>query len=285
MRVTISAGELTAVIGDNEAGEGQRAGYNGVQSLTSVHCPGNLFVPGIAGINLEHLLDGRDMPDRDEYFEPRRQPMEVERLSDQSAMLHQPATPTLGVQSMAVFTLRVPHAIDIDLRMVLREDVLTYNYLLGFWANYINAPQDRAMHFLGRSRLEEVGEGWQTLDTPAHGVRSTVCHVDIEPELPHRMSFDTLAFSYSDYGYTRPFFYGRRANMVFALMFQPGQDVRLTHSPTGGGDGNPAWDFQWVLHEPRVDEEYRLRARAIYKPWAGEDEIRREYESWDPLLS
>ncbi len=285
MRVTISAGELTAVIGDNEGYEGQRAGYNGVHSLTSVHCSDNLFVPGVAGINLEHLLDGRDLPDRGDYFEPRRQPMEVERLSDQSAMLHQDATPTLGVQSMTVFTLRVPHAMDIDLRMVLRDDALTYDYLLGFWASYINAPEHLAMHFLGRPRAEEVGEAWQVLDSPAHYAHSTVCHVDIEPELPHHMSFETLAFSYSDLAYTRPFFYGRRANMVFALMFEPGEDVRLTHSPSGAGAGNPAWDFQWVLHEPEVDREYRLRARAVYRPWAGEDDIRREYETWDPLLS
>ncbi len=285
MRVTIAAGDLTAVIGDNEADEGRRAGYNGVQSLTSVHCPDNLFVPGIAGINLEHLLDGRDMPDRDAYFEPRRHPMEVEQLDAQSVMLHQHATPTLGVQSMAIFTLRVPHYLDLDLRMVLREDSLAHDYLLGFWASYINAPEDPAVHFLGRPRIEPVGEAWQTLSPPKHYTRSTVCYVDVAPELPHQMSFDTLAYSYSGLAYTCPFFYGRRANMVFALMFEHSDDVRLTHSPSGGGEGNPAWDFQWVLHEPVVDQEYHLRARAVYKPWVSEDDVWREYESWDPLLS
>lgn len=285
MHVSISAGDLTAAIGDNEPRPGQHAGYNGVQALTSVHCPDNLFVPGLAGINLEHLLDGRDLPDRDHYFEPRRQPMELEQISEQSALLHQNATPTLAVQSMAVFTLRAPYYLDIDLCIVLRADTLTYDYLLGFWASYINAPQDRGMHFLGRPRIEEVGEGWQTLDTPAHYVESTVCHVDVEPELPHQMSFDTLAYSYSPLAFTRPFFYGRRGNMVFALMFEDWEGVRFTHSPTGGGDGNPAWDFQWVLRQPKVDHEYRMSLRAIYKPWVSEDDVWREYESWDPLLS
>ena len=162
MHETVSAGELTAVIGDNEAYEGQRAGYNGVQSLTSVHCPAeSLFVPGIAGLNLEHLLDGRDMPDRDDYFEPRRVPMELEKLDAQSVMLHQDATPTLGVQSMAAFSLRVPHYIDIDLRLVLRRDTLAHDYLLAFYASYINAPEELGMHFLGRPRYEPVGRaGW-----------------------------------------------------------------------------------------------------------------------------
>ena len=99
------------------------------------------------------------------------------------------------------------------------------------------------------------------------------------------MSFETLAFSYSELAWTRPFFFGRRGKMVFALMFEPGHDVRFTHSPGGGGTGNPAWDFQWVIHEPLVDEEHRLRARAIYKPWESERDIVREFEHWDPLLS
>ncbi len=285
MREQISAGELTAVIGDNRAADGQRAGYNGVQSLVSVHCADNLFVPGIAGINLEHLFDGRDMSEPDAYFEPRRHPMEIEKLDEQSVILHQSATPTLGVQSMASFALRVPHYLDIELRIVLREPSLTHDYLLAFWASYINAPENRAMHFLGRPRVEPVGEAWLTLDTAEHGDESTVCHVDVEPQLPHEMSRDTLAYSYSKLAHIRPLFYGRRRRMVFALMFDRADDVRLTHSPTGGGDGNPAWDFQWVLHEPEVGEEHLLRARAIYKPWVSPNDIWREYQSWDPLLS
>ncbi len=286
MRETISAGELTAVIGDNEAHDGQRAGYNGVQSLVSAHRPGeNLFVPGIAGINLEHLLDGRDMPEPESYFEPRRHPMELEKVHEQSVILHQSATPTLRVQSMTTFTLREPHYLDIDLRVVLRDDVLQNDYLLGFWASYINAPADRSMQFLGRPRIEAVGEAWAELCTEEHGAKSTVCSADVTPGLPNSMSRPSLAYSYSDLAYTRPFFFGRRAGMVFALMFEKGHDVRFTHSPTGGGEANPAWDFQWVLHEPQVDEEYHLRARAVYRPWEHEREIRREFEHWDPLIS
>ncbi len=286
MRETVRAGDLTAVIGNNEAHEGQRAGYNGVQSLTSVHCPDeSLFVPGIAGINLEHLLDGRDMLDSDEYFEPRRVQMELEKLDAQSVMLHQDATPTLGVQSMASFSLRVPHYIDIDLRLVLRRDTLAHDYLLAFYASYINAPEELGMHFLGRAHDEPVGEGWLELDTSRHYEASTVCSIDIAPELANEMSSESLAFSYSELAHTRPLFFGRRGRMVFAMMFEPGHDVRLTHSPSGGGQGNPAWDFQWVLHKPRLDEEHHLRARALYKPWENERDIMREFEHWDPLLS
>ncbi|HEV3443949.1 MAG TPA: hypothetical protein VG099_04855 [Gemmataceae bacterium] len=55
---TFQAGDLTAVIGDNSAAGMHRAGYNGLWSLTHRSEPINLFVPSVAGMNLEHIFDG-----------------------------------------------------------------------------------------------------------------------------------------------------------------------------------------------------------------------------------
>ncbi len=289
MHQLIEAGELSAVIGDNEPYGEHRAGYNGVHSLTSVHCADSLFVPGIAGLNLEHLLDGRDVADRDLYFEPRRHPMEFEQIDECTIQLHQMTTPVMKVQSLTTFTLREPRHLDIEFRVVLREDVLTYGYLCCFWASYIHQPEDNAMYFLGRRREETAGEGWLRFSTPEHNDHSTVCHTAAEPELTQHPAWagsrDSLAFNYSDLAYTRPFYYGLRGQMVCAIMFDRTQGIRFTHSPSGGGTGNPAWDFQWVIARCEVDREYVMRARVVYKQWEGEDEILREYERWDPLLA
>ena len=53
---TFRAGDLTAVIGDNTAAGGHRAGYNGVWSLTHRTEPANLFMPAVAGLNHEHIF-------------------------------------------------------------------------------------------------------------------------------------------------------------------------------------------------------------------------------------
>ncbi len=289
MRTEITAGDLTAVVGNNEAYGEHRAGYNGLHSLTSVHDRENLFAHGIAGLNLEHLLDGRDMPEADDYFEPRRQPMELERLGERSAQLHQMATPTLAVQSLTTFTLTPPHYVDVEIRLALREDRLRFGYLAGFWASYIRAPEDGAMHFPGRSRDETMGEGWQRLATREHNDHSTVCHVGMEPELENELtSRESLAYNYSHLAFTRPFFLGRRGRMVFAMMFDRSDEVRFSHSPTGGGMTgervNPAWDFQFVMQDCPLNVEQTLRARMVYKPWVDERDIVQEFERWDPLV-
>ena len=55
---TFQVGDLTAVIGDNEAHGKHTAGYNGIHQLTHRSEPTTLFVPTVAGLNLEHIFDG-----------------------------------------------------------------------------------------------------------------------------------------------------------------------------------------------------------------------------------
>src|SRR5437763_15393711 len=103
---TFQAGDLTAVIGDNAAAGEHRAGYNGLWSLTHRREPANLFVPSVAGLNLEHIFDGHRC-DADGgnriFFEPRNAPMNFRRVSDREAELHQPETPTFHVDSWTRF--------------------------------------------------------------------------------------------------------------------------------------------------------------------------------------
>ena len=77
MHSTFSVGDLTAVIGDNSAHEKHKAGYNGLWSLTHKSEPANLFVPEVAGFNLEHIFDGATLDPGDggaKFFEPRHAP-------------------------------------------------------------------------------------------------------------------------------------------------------------------------------------------------------------------
>jgi len=78
----IQSDKLHATIADNEAfGTNHSAGYNGVAELRLAGDTKNLFVPGVAGLNFEHIFSG----DRGSFdwniFEPRRAPMRLIRRS------------------------------------------------------------------------------------------------------------------------------------------------------------------------------------------------------------
>ncbi len=76
-----------------------------------------------------------------------------------------------------------------------------------------------------------------------------------------------LPFGFSAHRYTEPWYFGLCRGMAFAQVFRAGDQVRLAQSPSGGGNGCPAWDFQWVIPGCRVNQRYQLIMRALYTPW------------------
>lgn len=284
---TFTLGDLTAVIGDNDSKGDHRAGYNGLWSLTHRTDPANVFVPAVAGMNYEHIFDGETLDlgnATDIFFEPRRAKMAFKKVSDTVAELRQEATPTFKLESTTRFTLREPDAIDFHFRFKATQHAFKRGYLGLFWANYINAPDDKSMYLRGKNL-------WLQHCTPAHNSVSTVVHQDDKFELTfdkgHR---DTLYKSLSPLKYDLPIFYGLVRKHILIVMFDRTDGLRLTHSPSGGGVNaaaqttNPAWDFQYVLPKYDVNTQYELRARLIYRERCGREQVLKEYAAWKEAL-
>ena len=276
--VTIRAGNLTAVLVDNRAfAPEHRAGYNGLASLSYDGGP-SPFVPLYAGLNLEHVNNGKIYADRDLRFEPRRHAMELRKIDGTTYELYQAALPNTGLESCTRFAFRDRQAIDVTFECVPRLDKFPFDHLNIFWASYIHQPEDPAIYFLGR-RKGERDQVWLRTISPSHGVHSTHRSATDVREFGHEDPFPlTLVFNESEYEYTSPFYYGRYKGAVWIVMFRRKDHVRLTQSPSGGGSGNPAWDFQWFIESPRKDVLSRLIFRAVYKKWEGRDDVIREYE-------
>jgi hypothetical protein len=285
---TFRVGDLTAIIGDNSAHEGHRAGYNGVWSLTHRTEPTNLFVPAVAGLNFEHIFDG-DQFDRDNtrtiFFEPRNARMTFRQVSDSEAELHQPPTPTFHLESWTRFVLVAPHYVDMTFRFRPTQHAFRNGYVGLFWASYIDGPEDKSMYF-------RHGRTWQQLCTQRHNDESTLRHTADMTDLRfHRDYPECLFRSYSPLRYDEPFYYGLYRNHVAIFMFDRTEGIRFAHSPSGGGvnaqrqSTNPAWDFQYLLPRFEVNREYRFRTRLAYRPRCSRDEILQEVANWRQTLN
>ena len=279
--VTLRRGDVTAVIVDNAAVDapdvpGHRAGYNGVAVLKHVRRPENLFVPAYAGLNLEHIHDGTAVPGRD-LFEPRSAPMQLRVVDTHTVELYQPPTPVSHLESCGRYRLLDDGVIEYTFECVAREDCFKNGYIGLFWASYIHQPESLDIHFRGRL-AGGAGEGdWIRGVTPRHGVDSNHPPAGPLPDLVHDEKFPlALVFSRSKYVYTEPWYYGVSHGMAYAPMFRARDRIWLAQSPSGGGSGNPAWDFQWFIPDYKVGEAYGFVMRTAYLPFTDAVQVQRD---------
>lgn len=277
--VVLKRGDVQAVIVNNEPVDdevlpGHRGGYSGVASLTHAGRSDNLFVPAYAGLNYEHIHDGTVQP-REILFEPRNAPMQIRRINDYTVDLHQAPTPHWKLESLLKYELLDDGVIEMTLECVPHERTFKEDYIGLFFASYIHQPESLDIHFPGRPDDDkDAVTRWIRGVTPEHGTFSTHLAQNDHREFPHDEDFPlTLVFNYSNYRYSEPWYYAVSHGMALVLMFRECDDVRLSQSPSGGGKGNPAWDFQWFIQDYRVGKRYRFVMRAMYLPFESVDQI------------
>ena len=276
---TLTTGDLSVTFVDNQSwGDQHKAGYNGIASLVHRAEQKSPFVTQYAGFNLEHIFGGDIL---EELFEPRKHPMELFQSDSNQVLLYQSQTPLSKVESLTTFTLVAPHFIDVTFACKIHpSDFFRHQYAGFFWASYIDLPDDPKIHFRGYQGNDEEAE-WKSTYSVKHGVASTHRNSTDEIDLYFHPDFNaTLASHFSDYKYDEPYFYGRYKQMVLAYFFDASQIIRFSQSPTGGGQGNPAWDFQYLIPDFIPEKEYSFQARVMYKPFVNAEDVAAEYLAW-----
>jgi hypothetical protein len=237
-----------------------------------------LVIPNSGGLNFEHIHDGTKQP-QDILFEPRRAPMELRRVDEFTAELHQPPTPNWGLESCLRYQLLPDGAIEMTLECIPRKRSFRNGYIGLFWASYINFPESKAIHFWGHKEEEGPAPRWIEATSPDHGKLSTHLATDDRRDFPHDADFPLLlVFNRSDYRYDDLWYYGVSHGMAYAQVFRKRDQIRYSQSPIGGGGGNPAWDFQFLVPSFEVDKSYRMVMRVLYLPFESAEQVKQAVE-------
>jgi hypothetical protein len=283
--VFLRRGLVEAVVVDNRGVNDEiltdhRAGYSGLALLRHKEQSRNIFVPRYAGLNFEHIHDGT-LQDNDVLFEPRRAPMELRVINDHTAELYQAPTPHWELESATRYELLPDGTIEMTVECIPREATYSNGYIGLFWASYIDQPESLDIHFPGP-------QGWVRGVTPQHGVNAV--HRAIKDDslfkydspLAERL---TLLFGFSKHRYAQPWYFGICRGMALAFVFRNQDLIRLTQSPSGGGVGNPAWDFQWYIERPEVGRRYQMVMRTVYVPYKSNEQMKKLIEPHDRAIN
>jgi len=280
--VEISRGGVTAIIVDNAALEdgpakGHKAGYNGLALFRREGMPGNLFVPAYSGLNFEHIHDGTKSVDK-ERFEPRAAPMTLRRVDAFTVELYQPPTPNWQLESCGRYRMLEDGVIEYAFDCIPRADTFRQDWVGLFWASYIQAPEDKAIYFLGRPAADpQAKPAWLALLPEKHGADATHAPADWKRKLDIDPAFSlTLVNHPSKFVPAESWYYGVSHGFAYVQMFRPKDQIWLAQSPSGGGGGNPAWDFQWFTTSADVDQPYGFVMRAAVVPFTTREHLERD---------
>lgn len=284
----LSTDKLHLTVADNEAyPPTHRAGYSGVAELRlgTADAP-NLFVPLYAGLNFEHIFSG----DADSFgwniFEPRRAPMQLRRLGTNGVELFQERTEHWPLRSRLIYTAH-GDAVELTFHATPLADAWKKHGYIGiFFASYIQSPEDLAIQFIGRLR-EGKGDTtprWIKHVPERHGLAANHRPAGSRWDPPLDAGFNIdLVQGISDFEYLYPFYFGRSGEHVFVLMFERPHrqgEMRFAQSPSGGGKGNPAWDFAYFRRRYVIGQEFSFRVRAVYRKFTSVGYVVRLYEKW-----
>jgi hypothetical protein len=277
----LQRGALRAIVVDNAELDladlpGHRAGYNGLASLTHTARGVNLFVPAVSGLNFEHIHDGTTVGLK-EKFEPRKCPMQLRGVDRHTVEVYQPPTANWMLESCGRYQLLEDGTIEYTFECIPRADGYRNGYIGLFWASYIQQPESGAIVFRGHGRDADEPPRWIEAVSPAHGTDSThgpagrASLPQVDADFPL-----TLVNHPSRFVYTEPWYFGVSHGMAYVQMFRARDRIWLAQSPSGGGSGNPAWDFQWFIQDYQVGEAYGFVMRAAYLPYESREQIERD---------
>jgi hypothetical protein len=170
------------------------------------------------------------------------------------------------------------------------------------WANYMQGVRAPTIQFWGMRDFTEINSGlgngtvgWVYLNGVRGGKSSDsgegIVHYLGTPALPVEPGVVNLNYlDYSSIPFLLPFFFGivdgdgnlstKQDNMVYVMMFDQAEPVRFIMWDFSKGDGHPVWDWQYVLRKPQSAQTYGYRARVVYKPYVGPDDVAAEYVKW-----
>ena len=302
----LETSDLVAYITDNSPLGIHSAGYNGVASLIPKHLGNNLFVATYSGLNYETISLAGLPPyvhSSGSKFEPRCEPMRIERAGDQRVVLVQPETSHAHVSARITFSMEEPYFLHQRIELIFHRRFCAAgekNTFRSLWASYMHMPTDRHVYTKINDPASNV-EGWSGVTKEDHGSREYLIRplpVDRELQATEHLKFMTNSTTL----YTEPTpgsppslgeiptrlsgplgaYYGFCHEMLFLMIFRQPEQFRFAYSPCGAGKQpawNPAWDYILCIEDAQLEYTYSWDLCLVVKKYQSRvdvmDEVRR----------
>ena len=258
------------------------AGINRLVSADEPFCP--VFTR--PNLNFEHIMNGARGDMGRATNTPRRDPMRVRLLSSSAVEVRWPAeTSSWKLDCVMRYAFTGRNAVDMEFEVTPRAEEAPRGFLLFMWASYMGMVRGRTIHFPG---VRGDANGWVSFGGDKES--GTVAGAG-QPPLQWDVEGGVLNLTPAeDVHFTKPLYYGlvdgdqnvdtTEDTMAFIMMFDAPEATRFAVWNWSESTASSAWDWQFVVREPKVGQTYRQRSRMVFKRFAGEADVLAEYEQW-----
>ena len=294
--IQLQSAGFSGKLHDNIANE-KRQG-SGFNPLILNDFPGkNIFRNDAVGLNFEHIFNGGRAQHSISMFTPRQDPCHLRNIGENQYEIFWPGKNSQwSLEARMAYDLSTNGQIDMEFECTPGE-VKNYSqgYVAMMWASYMNRAIDRNIHFWGR---EGGRVGWVQFGTDENGHMEvgTVAHVDATP-LDFEEGAQTLNLTvHPEKKFIAPFYYGlldgdqdlgtTDDKLLYLVMFDQSEPIRFAmwnfiKNKQGEPDTHsPAWDWQYVIKNPALNQTYKYRARIVIKPYLNKEQVWTEYRNW-----
>jgi len=271
--------------------------HNGASHLYSAQRPLlDAFVHG-GGLWCEHTMGMHDTPNN--FFACAAGALPLTVNGHTITLTRQPQDDPWLVGMVLRYTMVAPHYVDLDVSLTPTDAAkfAPSGVAVFMSASYMATTLDPAINFRGLTGPNQP-ETWIRADATQPDKLGHLydtgggiyTHLDAFP-LPvvkgNQAYFNLNSFPWPRF--TQPFYFGRTQGMVWELMFDRGwtpvDEIRfpLFEFPIKGTTPqayNPAWDWQYVIHNVVAGQTYRYCGRAIWKPFVSQEDAQSEYDNW-----
>lgn len=296
--VFLSNESLSGWLLDNEGNAGHDGG--GFNLLSHADYPGrSFFRDHMVGLNFEHIFNGATDDKDISMFTPRREPnILIKHPDKKSATLRWEAEQSSWkIDCAMTYSFAEADAIDMKFSATPRQEKWPLGYLAFMWASYMGRSVERPIHFWGTDGKKEGWMAWGEETDDAQGFETgTVAYVGMEP-LPYEAESQTLNIvEHPKKQFLLPFYYGlldgdhdlnsTGDRLAYIVMFDQTAPIRFAlwnfiKDADGKPDPHsPAWDWQFVIHDPVVGKAYGYRMRVVVEPFTSPEAVLARYRAW-----
>ncbi|MCK5862227.1 MAG: tetratricopeptide repeat protein, partial [Candidatus Hydrogenedentes bacterium] len=247
----------------------------------------------LTSLNFEHIFSGAAADNERSLFTPRTDPMRFCIEAPGVAHVYWPAEgSSWDMESEMVYRFDGKDAIDIAFYTTPGEEAFPMGYVGFMWASYQSNFADHTLHFPGISEGKEQWVSYgPTIDKGRFG--GTIAFQGV-PELPSESgayAFNVIAEEHIFF--TKPLYYGlldmsvpessQQKPLTFAMMFDQEAPIRFSVWNWGEPPKISAWDWQYVVQNPKPGKRVGCHARMVCAKLDVPDDVLSRYQQWRVL--